>query len=120
MGIPAENIEQLIARLKVIESALSVLENEQTRAKTANGQDRVGSTNATAGGYGQGGECDERDGVIEEYGWCPPESSRVRSPLSRPVSSAAVATKTPVLAALDERLGLGNTSKKGHKGLALP
>ncbi|KAF9066821.1 hypothetical protein BDP27DRAFT_1365321 [Rhodocollybia butyracea] len=39
-SIPAENIEQLNARLKVIESALSalVLENEQTRAKTANGE----------------------------------------------------------------------------------
>ncbi|KAF9043472.1 hypothetical protein BDP27DRAFT_1374259 [Rhodocollybia butyracea] len=39
-GIPAENIEQLNARLKVIESVLSVLvlENEQTRAKTVNGE----------------------------------------------------------------------------------
>ncbi|KAF9061351.1 hypothetical protein BDP27DRAFT_1429096 [Rhodocollybia butyracea] len=38
-GIPAENIEQLNARLKVIEYALSalILENEQTRVKTANG-----------------------------------------------------------------------------------
>ncbi|KAF9059654.1 hypothetical protein BDP27DRAFT_1431040 [Rhodocollybia butyracea] len=39
-GIPAENIEQLNARWNVIESMLStlVMENEQTRAGTANGR----------------------------------------------------------------------------------
>ncbi|KAF9061826.1 hypothetical protein BDP27DRAFT_1369367 [Rhodocollybia butyracea] len=96
-GISAQNIERLNVRLEVIESTSSalVLENEQKRMKTANGeQGRVELI----------GRMRQLEGMVkQESGRWLVSSSRARFPLPRSVSSdKEVRAK---LAAFEEPLG---------------